>query len=144
VKIYLDNCCFNRPFDDQRQTRIRIEAEAKLSIQGAVRGGTLELVWSYMLDFENAENPFEERQAAIDQWRQYAKTDVEQSDNLLEQARALVGAGLDAKDALHVACAIAGGCSHFLTTDDKLLKRAQGVSGITVMDPAAFVREANL
>jgi len=33
VRVYLDNCCFNRPFDDQRQTRNRLDAEAKLSIQ---------------------------------------------------------------------------------------------------------------
>ena len=31
--IYLDNCCFNRPFDDQKQIRIQIETEAKLYIQ---------------------------------------------------------------------------------------------------------------
>jgi len=28
--IYLDNCCYNRPFDDQSQLRVRLEAEAKL------------------------------------------------------------------------------------------------------------------
>jgi len=33
LKVYLDNCCFNRPFDNQNQVRIRIETEAKLFIQ---------------------------------------------------------------------------------------------------------------
>jgi hypothetical protein len=61
MRIYLDNCCLNRPFDDQRQARIRLEAEAKLCIQQQVREGRIELAWSYMLDFENAANPFEER-----------------------------------------------------------------------------------
>ena len=28
MKIYLDNCCFNRPFDDQTQLRIKLESEA--------------------------------------------------------------------------------------------------------------------
>ena len=28
MKIYFDACCLNRPFDDQRQPRIRLEAEA--------------------------------------------------------------------------------------------------------------------
>jgi len=28
----MDNCCFNRPFDDQTQTRVRLETEAKLEI----------------------------------------------------------------------------------------------------------------
>ncbi len=50
MRIYLDNCCFNRPFDDQSQLRIRIETEAKLYVQDLIRQGTLTLVWSYILD----------------------------------------------------------------------------------------------
>ncbi|MFO7884916.1 MAG: hypothetical protein R6U68_08850 [Desulfobacteraceae bacterium] len=37
MKIYLDNCCFNRPFDDQTSLRIRLETEAKLDIQAKTR-----------------------------------------------------------------------------------------------------------
>jgi hypothetical protein len=33
--IYLDLCCVNRPFDDQHQARVRLEAEAVL---GRCRG----------------------------------------------------------------------------------------------------------
>jgi hypothetical protein len=76
VRVYLDNWCLNRPFDDQRQMRVRLEAEATLCIQEHIRRGTLELVWSYMLDFENAANPFEERRTTISGWRQYATRDV--------------------------------------------------------------------
>ena len=32
VCIYLDNCCFNRPYDDQEQITVRLESEAKLEI----------------------------------------------------------------------------------------------------------------
>ncbi len=49
MRVYLDNCCFNRPFDDQRQLRIRLEAEAKLRIQEVIREGGLQLAWSYVL-----------------------------------------------------------------------------------------------
>jgi hypothetical protein len=56
--IYLDMCCFNRPFDDQSQARIRFETEAKLLLQQHVREGGLSLVWSYILDYENSLNPF--------------------------------------------------------------------------------------
>lgn len=76
MRVYLDNCCFNRPFDDQRQTRVRLEAEAKLCVQEHIRSGTLELVWSYMVDFENAANPFEEQRTTINGWRHYAMMDV--------------------------------------------------------------------
>ena len=41
MKIYLDNCCFNRPFDDQSQIRIKLEAEAKLKIQSDIQDGKM-------------------------------------------------------------------------------------------------------
>lgn len=50
--IYLDNCCFNRPFDDQKQIRIHIETEAKLFIQGKVLAGEFQLAWSYIKDLK--------------------------------------------------------------------------------------------
>ena len=144
MRIYLDNYCFNRPFDDQRQTRVRLEAEAKLCVQEHIRSGTLELTWSYMLDFENSANPFEERRTTIRGWQQYATIDVEETTTILQQANVLVGVGLKAKDALHIACAIAGGSTYFVTTDDEILKRGKDVQVITVVDPTAFVREMNL
>jgi len=144
VRIYLDNYCFNRPFDDQRQTRVRLEAEAKLCVQEHIRSGTLALVWSHMLDFENAANPFEERRTTISGWRQYATRDVEETAMLLQRAHILAGMGLKAKDAIHLACAIAGACRYFVTTDDDILKRRQDIQDITVIDPTAFVREMNL
>jgi hypothetical protein len=144
VRVYLDNCCLNRPFDDQRQMRVRLEAEATLCIQEHIRSGTLELVWSYILDFENAANPFEERRTTISGWRQYATRDIEATAMLLQRANRLAGMGLKAKDALHIACAIAGECTYFVTTDDNILKRRQDVHDIIVIDPTAFVREMDL
>ena len=56
MKIYLDNCCFNRPYDDQTYLPVRLETEAKLEIQAKIKSGHLSLGWSYILDFENSEN----------------------------------------------------------------------------------------
>jgi predicted nucleic acid-binding protein len=63
---------------------------------------------------------------------------------LLQNARRLAARELKAKDALHIACAIAGACTYFVTTDDDILKCRQEVHEITVIDPTAFVREMNL
>lgn len=32
LKLYLDNCCFNRPYDDQNQLIIELETKAKLFV----------------------------------------------------------------------------------------------------------------
>ena len=55
-----------------------------------------------------------------------------------------MASGIKAKDALHLACAISGGCGYFITTDDRILKLARAVQGIAVVDPASFVREKNV
>ena len=144
MRVYLDNCCFNRPFDDQGQARVRLETEAKLYIQENIRNGALELAWSYILDFENEANPFEERRAAIAGWKQAAMIDVEESPAILLKANTLVGIGLKPKDALHLSCAIAGGCRYFLTTDDEIYRRGRHLREITVSDPTSFVRETDL
>ena len=86
MRIYLDVCSFNRPFDDQSQLRIRLEAEAKFRIQEEIRARKIELVWSYILDYENAKNPYQERKVRISGWRDYAKIDVQESTQLLATA----------------------------------------------------------
>ena len=52
LKVYLDNCCYNRPFDDQSKLVINIESIAKLYIQSMILIGKLELVWSDILEYE--------------------------------------------------------------------------------------------
>ena len=49
MRVYLDNCCYNRPFDEQAQLRVRLETEAKMEVQSQMRLGILEYVWSEML-----------------------------------------------------------------------------------------------
>jgi predicted nucleic acid-binding protein len=141
MKIYLDNCCFNRPFDAQSQIRIRLEAEAKLRIQIDIRDGKFELVWSYILDAENKANPFEERESAIREWKQHATMNVKENAPVLEKAKDLNRRGIRSKDALHIACAIAAGCVYFLTTDDKIINKNNLITELILTDPIGFVKE---
>jgi len=143
MRVYLDNCSFNRPFDDQAQPRIRLETEAKLWIQDRVQAGMLELAWSYILDFENGANPFEQRRLAINRWKGRATVDLEEDNEVLDAARELACLGLTPMDALHVACAIAAKADYFVTTDDRVLNRNADVHGIEIIDPTALVRKLN-
>ncbi|MDR1070041.1 MAG: hypothetical protein LBL37_04580 [Gracilibacteraceae bacterium] len=63
MRVYLDNCGYNRPFDEQASAIIRLETDAKLYIQEQIRSGELELCWSFVLDYENAANPFEDHES---------------------------------------------------------------------------------
>lgn len=141
MKIYLDNCCFNRPFDDQSQLRIKLETEAKLKIQEEIRAGNLSLVWSYILDYENAKNPYEERKTRTSGWKKYAVADIDEKVNVLEMAELFSRKGLKRLDSLHIACSIVAKCDYFLTTDDKILKQSDIIKEIKINDPIGFIKE---
>ena len=138
-KIYLDNCCFNRPFDDQSQIRIHIETEAKLHIQREITKGNLQLVWSYILDYENSANPFEFRKTSISEWKKKAFAFVEESDSVLKQAKTIKNYGLKAKDALHITCAIEAECDYFITTDDGIINKGAVVKQIEILSPVDMI-----
>lgn len=138
MRIYLDNCCFNRPFDDQTQKKIQLESEAKLFVQNEILEGRYELVWSYILDYENAVNPFEERKNTIALWRGIAVSDCNENNDIVSMAEDIVNQGIKAKDALHLACAIHAKCEYFITTDIGLLKKSSGL--IKIVSPIEFVR----
>lgn len=140
MKVYLDNCMFNRPFDNQTNLRVRLETESKLFIQEKIKLGNLSLIWSYILDFENAQNPFAERQQAIAKWQYLANVDIDETATLLANAHFFVSSGIKPKDALHVACAIEAQADYFLSTDDKLLKKLATLNRITAMNPVDFIK----
>ncbi len=140
MRVYLDNCCYNRPFDDQVEIRVRLETWAKLRIQERVVLGEIELAWSYILDFENAANPFEVRRSAVASWKAKSAIDISESPAVIDCAKLVSGLGVRSKDALHVACAVAAECRFFVTTDDRLLRCLSGYTRVEVIDPTSFVR----
>jgi predicted nucleic acid-binding protein len=137
-RLYLDNCCFNRPYDDQSYLVIRLETEAKLYIQQEILNETFELVWSYILDFENSVNPYLNRRQAISEWKNIAVLDVDVSEEIVERGKEIMQKGIKKKDALHIASAIQAKCDFFLTTDKKLLNSNFGE--ITVINPLEFIK----
>ena len=139
MRLYLDNCCFNRPFDDQTQLRISLESQAKLEVQRMILDGTHTLVWSYMLEYENLQNPFEIRKDAIIKWKDIAEINAVENENILKRAERLSELGIKAKDAIHIACAIESGCDYFLTTDIGILKKK--IDSIKVRNPIEFISE---
>lgn len=52
MKIYLDNCCYNRPFDDQTPERIHLESEVILTILQRGQSGIYKIIGSDVLQLE--------------------------------------------------------------------------------------------
>ena len=138
-KIYLDVCSLNRPFDDQTQMKIRLETEAKLFIQANIRDKKYSLVWSYMLDYENDKNPYEEKRSMIAPWKEISDAYCSSSDEVLQRGKEIMKHDIKSNDALHIACAIEKECDYFITTDNKLTNKT--IEGIKIINPINFVLE---
>lgn len=141
MRIYLDNCSYNRPYDDQSQIRIYLETQAKLYIQDMIRRGNLELVTSYVLDYENSRNRSLQKKMAIERFmKEYASIYVSDrnTDEIGKYADGIMKTGVKEKDAYHVACAVTARCKYFITTDDRLLKYHS--ENICLVTPGEFIR----
>ena len=138
MRVYLDNCCYNRPFDEQAQLRVVLETLAKLNIQQQMRDGILEYVWSSVLDFEISKSRFLDRSLQIMPWAKGAAINVQIDDSIRFRAKEFENNGLKAMDALHVACAEAAECDWFFTTDRGILKKARNLTSMRVANPVEF------
>ena len=139
IRVYLDNCCFNRPYDDQSQTRIEIETKAKLFIQRRIIEGNIELVWSYMMDFENGNNPYFEKRNAVASWKDVAIAYVDEHEDIIQSAEEIAATGVKESDSLHIAAAVAGDCDYFITTDDRIQKYR--TDQIKIVNPIEFFKD---
>jgi predicted nucleic acid-binding protein len=115
-----------------------------LHIQNAIHAGQYALGWSYILDYENAANPLEERRTEIQRWEALADSYAAETPAILAAMQDIVTVGIKPLDALHIACAQALECQYFLTVDRGILKKAAGVANIQILNLIDFVIEQGL
>ena len=140
MKVYLDNCSYNRPFDDQNQQRIYLDTQAKLRIQKLISDGKLLLSCSYVSRYENGNSPYSKNKAMIEKFFENATdiVDIDKADIVEIRANEIMKYGVKAKDALHIACAIEAKCDFFITTDSGILKKYKN-GGIKICSPVEFI-----
>jgi len=123
MKIYLDVCCLNRPFDDSTQDRIRLESEAILTILERCLQGNWSLVISEITEAEIDRIPNNDRKQRVRSLllihREYRMVDT----SIEKRAKEIQKLTVKAYDALHIACAEKSKVDIFLTTDDSLLNK---------------------
>ena len=144
TRLYLDVCSLQRPLDDQTQARIRLEAEAIKLILARIENGEFEWLTSEVVDYEIAQNPDEERALKAKLLVDQAGTKVIVGTNETTRASELERLGFTGFDALHLACAESGNADVFLTTDDKLMKRARRIAtklAVRVANPLQWASE---
>jgi len=139
ARIYLDNCVYNRPFDDLTKIKIALEADAKRYIQRLVIEGKLELAYSFVSRFENSRSPYPHNQKSIDVFFVNAAVYIDHTHGSAVRRRAeeMINAGVKTKDAYHIACALESKSRYFITVDNRLLKYP--AQGIIICNPIQFL-----
>ncbi|MEO0843286.1 MAG: PIN domain-containing protein [Cyanobacteria bacterium J06643_5] len=143
-KIYLDVCCLNRPFDDQTQPRIRLESEAVMTIINQCQSGDWKMINSSAIIAELNQTPNIERLQNIKKLLAVAKIKVETSSFIEERATEFQEMGFSSYDATHIASAQRSQADVFLTTDDRLLKKARKNSQsitVSINNPVQWLAE---
>jgi len=125
MKVYLDLCIYNRPFDDQGQPRILVETVEFMFLLEKAINKEMTIINSFVLEYENSKSPLIDRRDKIEDLLKIASEYIRYSERLENRAEEIERRGFMAMDALHIACAEAAKSDFFITCDDLLLRKGK-------------------
>ena len=144
MKLYLDCCCYSRPFDEQIQIKVHLESEAILTIINECKQNNNEIIGSVALDFE-IENivDFEKKSKVKYLYEQTIATKINYTDNVLKRVKELSElSSIRTLDKFHLAFAENSGANVLLTTDNRFEKASLKLNlKIKVVNPLKYLLE---
>ena len=141
MRIYLDNCCYNRLFDEKTQERVRRESDAIKAIliarQDIIIGGNI-----LRSEIDKIKD-VGKKLSVISLYMQAVTETVAINEEVINRAKKIMEqANIKQMDALHLSCAISGNADIFLTVDDKLIKACRGLElKMVVANPVCWESE---
>ena len=143
LKLYLDNCCYNRPFDDLNQETIISEATAIENIFSKNVNKKIQIYKSMAIEFEilkikddNKRRQVEDLIDAMD------LIEIDYSQIIKQRAMELIKYNIKDMDALHIAFAESKNIDFFITTDKFLINASKRVKlKVKIMNPVEFLME---
>ncbi len=143
LKLYLDNCCYNRPFDDLRQEKNNLEAQAIKFIIDRCCKDEFKIYTSEALVFEMINIKDQIKKAKV--MEVYNKLDlinIPFSKNIIERAIEIRKYNIKDMDSLHIAYAESSKVDYLITTDRLLVNVSSRVNlKVKIINPINFVME---
>ncbi len=133
MRLYLDLCVYNRPFDDQSQPRIMLEAQIFIMMLSMISEGRFDLINSFALEYENRKNPNIENMLKISDLLGYSTDYIPCDEAIVDRSLKFEKYGLMGMDAVHIACAEKAKADFFVTCDDMLIKRLKRIDKIRIV-----------
>ena len=143
LKIYLDNCCYCRPFDDLTQEKINLEANAIEEILKLHITKKLEIYSSMAIDFELSQiNYGNKRRQVEDLYDAMDLAQIDYTQEIRQRAIKLKEYNIKDMDALHIAFAESAEVDYFITTDKQLTNASKRAKLKTkVINPVELIME---
>lgn len=143
LKLYLDNCCYNRPFDDLEQEKINLEANAIENIFKKHINKEIEIYKSMAIDFEISKIKSDNKRRQVeDLYDAMELTEISYSKEIRQRATELREYNIKDMDSLHLAFAESKNIDYFITTDRLLINSSKRASlKIKVINPIEFIME---
>ena len=144
MKLYFDNCCYNRPYDDQTQERIHLEGEAVLAIINKCNQNNDEIIGGPVVDLEIDQITDIEKKEKIKSF--YDKTitwKIDYTENIFKRVQELSGqTNIRTLDRFHLSFAEYSDVDVLLTTDIKFEKACSKMDlKIKVINPLKYLME---
>ena len=144
MKLYLDCCCYNRPYDDQTQEKVHMEGEAVLAILSKTKQNNDEIIGSPILDFEIDQiNDIEKREKVKYFYSHTITTKADYTVKIFERAQELSQqSNIRTFDRFHLSFAENYNADILLTTDIKFEKASSKLNlKIKVINPLKYLME---
>lgn len=143
LKLYLDNCCYNRPFDNLEQEKINLEANAIENIFRKHINKEVEIYKSMAIDFEISKIKSDNKRRQVeDLYDAMELTEIDYSEEIKQRAIELRQYNIKDMDSLHLAFAESKDADYFITTDRLLINASKRANlKIKVINPIEFIME---
>ncbi len=143
LKLYLDNCCYSRPFDDLRQEKNNLEAQAIKVIIDKYCKDEFEIYTSdaLVLEMNNIKDQIK-RAKVLEVYNKLNLTNIKFSEKIKQRAIELRQYNIKDMDSLHLAFAESKDVDYFITTDRLLINASKRENlKIKVINPINFIME---
>lgn len=146
MKIYMDNCCFNRILDDRTSPIIYFERNSVMLILEMVEKNAFELYGSQMLvkEIEDTSNIVKREKLRL--MYSLCSTEIKIDEKIAERAVEIRNSSnIRLKDSIHLACGESAQVDVFLTVDKKFMNNANRIpANVRVMNPTEWLLEVIL
>ena len=144
MKLYLDLCVYNRPFDYQGQERVALETSAFIYLLEKIEKGSHVLIASEALIYENNQCLDEQRKVRVASYFSLAREFVGADFSDVERVNFLKELGFPDIDALHVASAEKARADYFVTCDDDIIKLYKRYKDLVKVNIVSLIELVNL